>query len=112
LAKQADALASELQALRDSEVKAAALADRQTTGGYPKIATIISADLPSAGRLPIGAKVTFRLVDIIEAETARRQARIQFQAIVDAIRPVAGEAPLAERLMSGNLVSGVVNGCA
>ena len=32
------------------------LADRQTTGGYPKIATVISADLPALGRLPIGAQ--------------------------------------------------------
>ena len=88
------------------------LADRQTTGGYPKIATIISADLPSAGRLPIGAKVCFRLIDIAEAEAARREAKRQFHALIDSIRPVAGEAPLAERLMSGNLVSGVVNGCA
>src|SRR5262245_38389033 len=30
------------------------LADRQTTGGYPKIATVISADLPALGRLPTG----------------------------------------------------------
>ena len=88
------------------------LADRQTTGGYPKIATIISADLPCAGRLAIGARVTFRLVDIAEAEAARRDARQTFQALVDSIHPVAAEAPLAERLMSGNLVSGVVNGCA
>ena len=32
------------------------LADRQTTGGYPKIATVISADLPALGRVPIGAR--------------------------------------------------------
>ena len=32
------------------------LADRQTTGGYPKIATVISADLPAVGRLTMGAK--------------------------------------------------------
>ena len=31
------------------------LADRQTTGGYPKIATVISADMPALGRLAPGA---------------------------------------------------------
>ena len=40
------------------------LADRQTTGGYPKIATVISADLPALGRLPIGAKIRFESVTI------------------------------------------------
>ena len=33
------------------------LADRATTGGYPKIATVISADLPAMGRLTPGAPV-------------------------------------------------------
>ena len=31
------------------------LADRQTTGGYPKIANVISADIPALGRLKAGA---------------------------------------------------------
>src|SRR5688572_11304599 len=30
------------------------MADRQTTGGYPKIATVISADVPIAGQLAPG----------------------------------------------------------
>ena len=49
------------------------LADRQTTGGYPKIATVISADLPALGRLTPGAKVAFEAVDIEAAEAAARQ---------------------------------------
>ena len=35
------------------------MADRQTTGGYPKIATVISADLPLAGQLAPGDWVEF-----------------------------------------------------
>jgi len=35
------------------------MADRQTTGGYPKIATVISADLPIAGQLAPGDWVEF-----------------------------------------------------
>ena len=38
------------------------LADRQTTGGYPKIATVISADLPALGRMTPGAKIAFEAV--------------------------------------------------
>lgn len=35
------------------------MADRQTTGGYPKIATVIAADLPIAGQLAPGDWVSF-----------------------------------------------------
>ena len=44
------------------------MADRQTTGGYPKIATVITADLPVAGQLAPG--------DWIEFETCSRAAAI------------------------------------
>ncbi|MEH0833003.1 biotin-dependent carboxyltransferase family protein [Pectobacterium cacticida] len=39
-----------------------ALHDRQTTGGYPKIATLIGADLPRVGQLRPGQSVAFRAV--------------------------------------------------
>lgn len=35
------------------------MADRQTTGGYPKIATVIVADLPLAGQLAPGDWIEF-----------------------------------------------------
>ena len=35
------------------------MADRQTTGGYPKIATVITADLPLAGQLAPGDWIEF-----------------------------------------------------
>lgn len=44
------------------------MADRQTTGGYPKIATVISADLPAMAQARIGTKVSFRSVTVDEAQ--------------------------------------------
>jgi biotin-dependent carboxylase-like uncharacterized protein len=35
------------------------MADRQTTGGYPQVATVISADLPRAAQLAPGDRVEF-----------------------------------------------------
>ena len=49
------------------------IADHPTVGGYPKIATIISADLPAAGRLRIGSRVRFGAVGAVEAALARTQ---------------------------------------
>lgn len=44
------------------------LADRQTTGGYTKIATVISSDLPKAGQLLPECKVRFKAVTVEEAQ--------------------------------------------
>ena len=88
------------------------LADRQTTGGYPKIATVISADLPYLGRRPIGSELTFQLVDAAQAEAARMDAKREFSALVASIVPVEQHLSLADRLMAGNLVSGVVDAYA
>jgi antagonist of KipI len=46
------------------------MADRQTAGGYPKIATVISADLPLAGQLAPGDLVGFRTCTRSEALSA------------------------------------------
>jgi antagonist of KipI len=44
------------------------MADRQTTGGYPKIAVVISADLHLAGQLMPGDTVEFRTTTLPEAQ--------------------------------------------
>lgn len=46
----------------------ALLADRQTTGGYAKIATVVSADIPKLAQLAPGGRVTFKRVNIEDAQ--------------------------------------------
>lgn len=46
------------------------MADRPTTGGYPKVATVICADLPQAAQLQPGDTVNFRTTTLPEAEAA------------------------------------------
>ena len=43
--------------------------DHQTTGGYPKITNVITADLHKVGQLKPGDKFMFKLVSFHEAET-------------------------------------------
>ena len=85
------------------------LADRQTVGGYPKIATVASVDLPRLGRLLPGQTVRFAAVTVEEAEQLRRdqEARIQ-RALVGftAARPPGGIDLV--RLYEENLIDGVV----
>jgi len=59
------------------------MADRQTTGGYAKIATVISADLARAGQLAPGDAVRFAVCSFEEALDA---LRTQERAIVEAAR--------------------------
>ena len=84
------------------------LADRQTTGGYPKIATVISADMPALGRLPIGAKIGFELVTAEQADEARRLYLAGLAEMSATLSPVAWQADeVAANLFNTNLVSGV-----
>lgn len=39
------------------------MADRQTAGGYPRMATVITADLPLAGQLAPGDWIEFEACD-------------------------------------------------
>jgi biotin-dependent carboxylase-like uncharacterized protein len=84
------------------------LADRQTTGGYPKIATVISADLPGAGRLKPGAVVHFSAVSIDEAQAEARLFRRWLDGLGQYLVPLATTIDPG-RLMAANLVSGVVD---
>jgi biotin-dependent carboxylase-like uncharacterized protein len=86
------------------------LADRQTTGGYPKIATVIAADLPAVGRLAPGARVTFEAVSIGAAEAEHRRLASRLAALPRQVVAVRGTSAVdAAVLLGSNLVSGVVN---
>jgi antagonist of KipI len=55
------------------------MADCQTTGGYPKIAQIITADLPKLAQLKPGAKIRFREISIAEAQKLYREQEKKVQ---------------------------------
>jgi biotin-dependent carboxylase-like uncharacterized protein len=48
------------------------LVDRQSTGGYTKIATVASFDIGRLGQVKPGQRVRFRAVDVAEAHRLRR----------------------------------------
>jgi len=58
------------------------LCDHATVGGYPVIATVVSADVGAIGQLRPGHPVRFAAVDLPEA--ARARARRE-QAVADAV---------------------------
>jgi UPF0271 protein len=86
------------------------LADHQTTGGYAKIATVISADLPRAARLTPGQTLRFMAVTVEEAQALRRAREAELQRFEREIRPArpAGGVDL-DALYGDNLISGLVD---
>jgi biotin-dependent carboxylase-like uncharacterized protein len=86
------------------------LADHQTTGGYPKIATVVSADLPVIGRRRPGDPVRFTAVTADAAEALCRDEARRLAELVAALEPVPARSGIDLASLYGqNLVSGVVN---
>ena len=56
------------------------LSGRQTTGGYAKIATVISVDLPLLAQARPGTKVHFELIDRQKAERLLKQEQKEFHS--------------------------------
>ncbi len=86
------------------------LNDRQPTGGYPRIATIIGADLVQFSRLPAGSRVNFKAVEEQEAVRALQELREEMASLPTRLCGPKEDPLSTKRLLSQNLISGVVAG--
>lgn len=85
------------------------LSDHQTTGGYPKIATVISADLPALGRRKPGHEIRFAVIEVEQAEDIRRDREASLQKIESRMEPVPNSPQIdLQQLYEANLISGAV----
>jgi biotin-dependent carboxylase-like uncharacterized protein len=57
------------------------LVDRQSTGGYTKIATVVSFDIGRIGQVKPGQRVRFHAIDVAEAHRLRRDWRASMAAM-------------------------------
>ncbi len=58
------------------------MADRQTTGGYTKICSVISADRPKLGQLRPSDRVRFSVVDIIKAHEEHLRQELMLEGLI------------------------------
>lgn len=58
------------------------MADRQTTGGYPTIANVITADLPLAGQLAPGDWIEFAACSLDDALEALRRLELELAGAI------------------------------
>jgi len=85
------------------------MADRQSTGGYPKIATVIGPDLGRLAQAQGGTRLAFSAVSVAEAVAARRAEAEALRAEVPREPVLRTDFP-AEFLLGLNLVDGVTDG--
>ena len=62
------------------------MADHQTTGGYPKIAEVASADMPLLAQLAPGARIRFTPCSIEEAQQAEDRSLERLRLVQKSIR--------------------------
>ncbi|MBZ9687142.1 biotin-dependent carboxyltransferase family protein [Clostridium estertheticum] len=61
------------------------MADRQTTGGYTKIATVITPDINIVGQLKPGDSIRFKAIDIVEAHKIYKKYIRDFHEIRECV---------------------------
>ena len=86
------------------------LADGQTAGGYPKIGTVASADLPRLALAAIGSTLRFEAVTVAQAEALARQHEAAVQRLLARIGPLRMDAGIdLDAIYAHNLVSGMID---
>jgi allophanate hydrolase len=81
----------------------------QTTGGYPRIGTVIPSDLPRVAQAPAGASLTFRFVTLDEAREIEAKDRAARKTLPGKVRPLVRDPHEMQDLLSFQLVSGAVS---
>jgi biotin-dependent carboxylase-like uncharacterized protein len=84
------------------------LADRQSTGGYPKIAGVIGVDLAFLAQKRPGETVRFERIALDAAHALAKERARLLHALPGQARPALVLSPSAEDLLSVNLIGGVV----
>ncbi len=83
--------------------------DRGTSGGYPKIATVITADLGRFAQIPAGKGFRFKAVSMAEAQGEARKLAELLRALPDRLRPIETFDLNIEALHAANVAGAAVN---
>jgi biotin-dependent carboxylase-like uncharacterized protein len=83
--------------------------DRGTSGGYPKIATVISADLGRFAQIPAGRAFRFKAVSMAEAQATLRKSAELLRTLPDRLRSVENFDLNIEALQDANVAGSAVS---
>jgi biotin-dependent carboxylase-like uncharacterized protein len=83
--------------------------DRGTSGGYPKIATVISADFGRFAQIPAGRSFRFRAVSVAEAQKELRNFVQLIGSLSDRLRDIENFDLNLEALQDANVAGSAVS---
>lgn len=86
------------------------LSECQTTGGYPRIGSVIPADLPRVVQARPGESLRFSFVSLEEAVAIQRQSLKVEQTLQTKLKPLIRDPGTMTDLLSYQLISGVTAG--
>jgi len=84
------------------------MADRQPTGGYPKLGHVVSADIGRLAQMRPGETCRFSAVSVAEARAALLAREDEIATTQQRLRPLRRELT-SESLFEANLIDGVVD---
>ncbi|OBY26695.1 biotin-dependent carboxyltransferase family protein [Leisingera sp. JC1] len=85
------------------------LRECQTTGGYPRIGTVLPCDLPKAAQAQAGAPLRFRWVSLEDGLEIQSRFRKSLKGLPAACRPLVRDPAAIRDLLSYQLISGAVS---
>jgi 5-oxoprolinase (ATP-hydrolysing) subunit C len=83
--------------------------DRGTSGGYPKIATVISADLGRFAQIPAGRGFRFKAIGMAEAQAEARKFAELLRTLPDRLRAIENFDLDIEALRGANVAGAAVS---
>jgi biotin-dependent carboxylase-like uncharacterized protein len=83
--------------------------DRGTSGGYPKIATVISADFGRFAQIPAGKGFRFKAVSMAEAQAEARKFAELLRTLPDRVRAIKNFDLNIEALQDANVAGAAVS---
>lgn len=86
------------------------LADRGPSGGYPRIATLATADIPALAQMPTGAAFTLEIVSRETSVALLAAYRARIRALPGLLAPALRDPRDMADLLSYNLIDGVTRG--
>ena len=85
------------------------MSDRGTSGGYPKIATVITADFGRFAQIPAGTAFRFKALSMAEAQTEARKFAELLRTLPDRRRPIESFDLNIEALRDANVAGAAVS---
>lgn len=81
----------------------------QTTGGYPRIGTVIPCDLPRAAQAPAGAPIRFEFISLEQADRLHAGFAAELARMPGRVRPRIRDPHDIADLLSYQLIGGAVS---